>query len=68
MNNFSKEDIFKGVVILLLLIIVFKLFAHKEKFRQSQNTLPNGQPCTFNTDCLSQNCTKVGDDRLCTKL
>jgi hypothetical protein len=56
MNNFSKEDIFKGIVVFLLLVIVFKLFAHKEGFIPNWKNLPVGEPCTFNTDCLSRDC------------
>jgi hypothetical protein len=56
MNNFSKEDIFKLIVVFLLLVIVFKLFAHgKEKFTAS----PNGFQCTTGEDCKTGNCHAV---------
>jgi hypothetical protein len=58
MNNFSKEDIFKGIVVFLLLVIIFKLFAHKEGFKSNWKNLSVDEPCTFNTDCLSRDCNR----------
>ena len=38
MNNLSNEYVFKAVMILLLLVIVFKLFGHKFNSVTANNT------------------------------
>jgi hypothetical protein len=55
MNSLSNEDIFKLIVVFLLLVIVFKLFAHgKEKFGS-----PARFECNKNDDCDSNICSAV---------